>query len=57
MLLPNTKTSNNLRNRSHQSIFQGWLDSSPHKELKPGLLRHLIIAAGLAVEDFEKLLL
>lgn len=27
-----------------------------HKELKPGLLRHLIKAAGLTVDDFEKLL-
>jgi predicted RNA binding protein YcfA (HicA-like mRNA interferase family) len=27
-----------------------------HKELKPGLLRHLIKAAGLTVEEFEKLL-
>ena len=27
-----------------------------HKELKPGLLRHLIKASGLTVEDFEKLL-
>ena len=27
-----------------------------HKELKPGLLRHLIKAAGLTVEDFEKLM-
>ncbi|KAF5421210.1 MAG: putative RNA binding protein YcfA, dsRBD-like fold, HicA-like mRNA interferase family [Candidatus Methanocomedens sp.] len=27
-----------------------------HKELKPGLLRHLIKAAGLTVDDFEELL-
>jgi predicted RNA binding protein YcfA (HicA-like mRNA interferase family) len=27
-----------------------------HKELKPGLLRYLIKAAGLTVEEFEKLL-
>jgi len=27
-----------------------------HKELKPGLLRGLIKAAGLSVEEFEKLL-
>jgi predicted RNA binding protein YcfA (HicA-like mRNA interferase family) len=27
-----------------------------HKELKPGLLRDLIKAAGLTVEEFEKLL-
>jgi len=27
-----------------------------HKELKPGLLRHLIKAAGITVEDFESLL-
>jgi predicted RNA binding protein YcfA (HicA-like mRNA interferase family) len=27
-----------------------------HKKLKPGLLRHLIKAAGLTVEDFETLL-
>ena len=27
-----------------------------HKELKPGLLRDLIEAAGLTVEEFEKLL-
>ncbi len=27
-----------------------------HKELKPGLLRHLIKAAGLTIEEFEKLL-
>jgi predicted RNA binding protein YcfA (HicA-like mRNA interferase family) len=27
-----------------------------HKELKPGLLRGLIKAAGLTVEEFEKLL-
>jgi predicted RNA binding protein YcfA (HicA-like mRNA interferase family) len=27
-----------------------------HKELKPGLLRHLIKAAGLTVEEFENLL-
>ncbi len=27
-----------------------------HKELKPGLLRHLIKAAGLIVDEFEKLL-
>ena len=27
-----------------------------HKELKPGLLRHLIKAAGLTVDDFEGLL-
>jgi predicted RNA binding protein YcfA (HicA-like mRNA interferase family) len=27
-----------------------------HKELKPGLLRDLIKAAGLSVEEFEKLL-
>ncbi|HEX7575905.1 MAG TPA: type II toxin-antitoxin system HicA family toxin [Candidatus Methanoperedens sp.] len=27
-----------------------------HKELKPGLLRELIKAAGLSVEEFEKLL-
>ena len=27
-----------------------------HKELKPGLLKHLIKAAGLTVEEFEKLL-
>ena len=26
-----------------------------HKELKPGLLRGLIKAAGLSVEEFEKL--
>ena len=27
-----------------------------HKELKPGLLKHLIKAAGFTVEEFEKLL-
>jgi predicted RNA binding protein YcfA (HicA-like mRNA interferase family) len=27
-----------------------------HKELKPGLLRHLIRASGLTVEDFVSLL-
>ena len=27
-----------------------------HKQLKPGLLRHLIKAAGLTVEEFESLL-
>ncbi len=27
-----------------------------HKEIKPGLLRHLIKASGLTVEEFEKLL-
>jgi len=27
-----------------------------HKELKPGLLRHLIKAAGLIVNEFEGLL-
>ncbi len=27
-----------------------------HKELKPGLLRHLIKAAGITVEEFGKLL-
>ena len=27
-----------------------------HKELKPGLLRDLIKAAGLSVEEFEELL-
>ena len=27
-----------------------------HKELKPGLLRDLIKAAGLSLEEFEKLL-
>ena len=27
-----------------------------HKELKPGLLRHLIKAAGLTVDEFEGLL-
>ena len=27
-----------------------------HRELKPGLLRDLIKAAGLTVEEFEKLL-
>ncbi|MCX9083597.1 MAG: type II toxin-antitoxin system HicA family toxin [Candidatus Methanoperedens sp.] len=27
-----------------------------HKELKPGLLRNLIKAAGLTLEDFEKML-
>lgn len=27
-----------------------------HKELKPGLLRHLIRTSGLTVEDFETLL-
>ena len=27
-----------------------------HKELKPGLLRHLIKAAGLTVDEFEELL-
>jgi len=27
-----------------------------HKELKPGLLRHLITASGLTVEEFEELL-
>jgi predicted RNA binding protein YcfA (HicA-like mRNA interferase family) len=27
-----------------------------HKELKPGLLRYLIIAAGLTVDEFEGLL-
>ncbi|MCZ7402099.1 MAG: type II toxin-antitoxin system HicA family toxin [Candidatus Methanoperedens sp.] len=27
-----------------------------HKELKPGLLRELIKAAGLSVEEFEELL-
>jgi predicted RNA binding protein YcfA (HicA-like mRNA interferase family) len=27
-----------------------------HKELKPGLLKHLIKAAGLTTEEFEKLL-
>ena len=27
-----------------------------HKELKPGLLRNLIKASGLAVEEFEALL-
>lgn len=27
-----------------------------HKELKPGLLRHLIKSAGLTVEEFEGLL-
>jgi len=27
-----------------------------HKELKPGLLRNLIKAAGLSVEEFEELL-
>jgi len=27
-----------------------------HKELKPGLLRHLIKAAGLNVDEFEGLL-
>ena len=27
-----------------------------HRELKPGLLRNLIKAAGLTVEEFEKLL-
>ncbi len=27
-----------------------------HKELKPGLLRHLIKASGLTVEEFEELL-
>jgi predicted RNA binding protein YcfA (HicA-like mRNA interferase family) len=27
-----------------------------HKELKPGLLRNLIKAAGLSVEEFEALL-
>ena len=27
-----------------------------HKELKPGLLRDLIKAAGLSLEDFETLL-
>jgi hypothetical protein len=27
-----------------------------HKELKPGLLSHLIKAAGLTVEEFEELL-
>ena len=26
-----------------------------HKELKPGLLRHLIKAAGLTVDEFEKM--
>jgi len=27
-----------------------------HKELKPGLLRHLIKSAGLTVDEFEGLL-
>jgi hypothetical protein len=27
-----------------------------HKELKPGLLRYLIKAAGLSLEEFEELL-
>ena len=27
-----------------------------HKELKPGMLRHLINAAGLTIEEFEGLL-
>ena len=27
-----------------------------HKELKPGLLRHLIKSAGLTVEEFQNLL-
>ena len=32
------------------------LSVSKHKELKPGLLRHLIRAAGLTVDEFEGLL-
>ena len=32
------------------------LSITNHKELKPGLLRHLIKAAGLTVDKFEGLL-
>ena len=62
MWLLNVRTSNYFRDEDYQSIFESRVGSKftlslpKHKELKPGLLRHLVKAARLTVAEFEGLL-